>query len=387
MTAELANVSPIRKPVANRFDAQWLLGAEFPPIKYVVPGIIPEGLTLLVAAPKVGKSWLVLAIAVYLSTGHDVLGIIEVGKARPVLYLALEDGKARLQSRLLFMGVDVSPMLEFVISLDGQGVVEVIGDYVKDHAGEDPIVILDTLGKVMPGVAGNQTQYGHEYSVMAALKATCDAVPGSSLIVVHHTRKAESGDFLDSVSGTQGLAGAADSILVLKRERQGDKATLQVTSRDAAEGEYSLVFRENGLWELDGNSIQDAADAARKARATAGVGDRMAEVIEAVNAHPEGITPAALDALLPSLPNIRVYLRRALDAGRIQNPSRGLYTPVTSVTSVTSSSDETRKVTQVTEVTPLSGVVVTDCSACGNPLHQSLIDDKETIHPGCDDDD
>ena len=36
--------------------ADWLLEQEFPPVQYVVDGLIPEGLSLLIAAPKIGKS-------------------------------------------------------------------------------------------------------------------------------------------------------------------------------------------------------------------------------------------------------------------------------------------------------------------------------------------
>ena len=55
------------------FDAAWLMRQHFPPTKYVVPGIIPEGLTLLVAAPKIGKSWMVLGLGVELG-GIRVFG-------------------------------------------------------------------------------------------------------------------------------------------------------------------------------------------------------------------------------------------------------------------------------------------------------------------------
>ena len=56
----------------------------------------------------------------------------------------------------------------------------------------------------------------------------------------------DGGDFLDAVSGTQGIVGAADTVLVLKRERHDDRATLQVTSRDAAEGGYSFTLTDTG---------------------------------------------------------------------------------------------------------------------------------------------
>lgn len=318
------------------FGAKWLMEQNFPPLQYVVPGIIPEGMTLLVAAPKIGKSWMVLGLGLVLSQGGDAFGVLPVGKPRPVLYLALEDGPRRLQSRLRFMGVtEINDRLQFQTVIETGRVVPTISSFIDAFAGSDPVVILDTLGKVMPP-AGNGNQYGHDYAVLSALKATCDAVPGSSLVIVHHTRKSEGGDFLDAVSGTQGIAGAADSVLVLKRERHEKRATLQVTSRDAVEGEYSLTMSDAGVWTLDGDSLEQAQDAARVHRATRGVGDRMAEVIEAVGRHPEGIAPRNLKVLLSDIPSDQVdkYLSRAVEAGRLQKVQRGLYAPVRSVRSV-----------------------------------------------------
>ena len=330
------------------FNAQWLMGQVFPPTAYVVPGIIPEGMTLLVAAPKIGKSWMVLGLGVELSNGGNAFGSIPVGNPRPVLYLALEDGKRRLQDRLVRLNPsEVSHRLEFMTDIPNGQVIATISEFMTQHAGLDPVCILDTLGKVMPP-AGNGSQYGHDYSVLSALKATADAVPGSSLVIVHHTRKMDGGDFLDAVSGTQGIAGAADTVLVLRRERHDDRATLQVTSRDAAEGEYSLTLTDTGAWQLDGESLAEASAAAQAAKATAGLGDRMVDVIAAVGRFPEGITPKDLKVLLPDIANVDEYLRRAHDGSRIQKLSRGLYAPVRSVRSVSFPGDETHTLTQLT---------------------------------------
>ena len=324
------------------------MGQVFPPTAYVVPGIIPEGMTLLVAAPKIGKSWMVLGLGVELSNGGNAFGSIPVGNPRPVLYLALEDGKRRLQDRLVRLNPsEVSHRLEFMTDIPNGQVTATISEFMTRHAGLDPVCILDTLGKVMPP-AGNGSQYGHDYSVLSALKATADAVPGSSLVIVHHTRKMDGGDFLDAVSGTQGIAGAADTVLVLRRERHDDRATLQVTSRDAAEGEYSLTLTDTGAWQLDGESLAEASAAAQAAKATAGLGDRMVDVIAAVGRFPEGITPKDLKVLLPDIANVDEYLRRAHDGSRIQKLSRGLYAPVRSVRSVSFPGDETHTLTQLT---------------------------------------
>ena len=321
--------------VTQKFNAAWLMEQVFPPTQYVVPGIIPEGMTLLVAAPKIGKSWMVLGLGVELSNGGNAFGIIPVGKPRPVLYLALEDGMRRLQDRLRMLAPsELSEMLEFQTDIAEGQVIATIRDFMTKHAGSDPVCILDTLGKVMPP-AGNGSQYGHDYKVLSQLKATADAVPGSSLVIVHHTRKMDSGDFLDAVSGTQGIAGAADTILILKRDRHDNRATLQVTSRDAKEGEYALTMTDTGVWELDGRDLADAAQAAQTAKQTNGVGDRMAEVIETVARFPEGIKPHDVAVILSmDDKTAQVYLARAFDSGRLNRPTRGKYTPVGSVGSV-----------------------------------------------------
>lgn len=307
----------------------------FPPTKYVVPGIVPEGMTLLVAAPKIGKSWMVLGLALELSNGGQAFGRIPVGNARPVLYLALEDGQRRLQDRLrMLRPSEVSSRLEFITDVGEAKVIDTISDFMQKHSGLDPVVILDTLGKVMPP-AGNASQYGHDYRMLSSLKGTADAVPGSSLVIVHHTRKSEGGDFLDAVSGTQGIAGAADTILVLKRDRHDKTATLQVTSRDAEEGEYSLTL-DGGTWGLNGHDLAAAAQAAQTSKQTAGVGDRMADVIAVIGANPEGLTPKDVKDLLPDIPSTQIdkYLSRAVESERIEKPQRGFYTPVRSVRSV-----------------------------------------------------
>ena len=80
------------------FNAAELQGMEFPPINWVVPGVLPEGLTILAGKPKLGKSWLALDMALAVAGGGAVLG--RECEPGPVLYLALEDNQRRLQRRL-----------------------------------------------------------------------------------------------------------------------------------------------------------------------------------------------------------------------------------------------------------------------------------------------
>lgn len=71
----------------------------FPPIKSVVKGYLVEGLTILAGRPKIGKSWLAYDWLVTIASGGFCFGLIHCIEGS-VLYLALEDNKRRIKSRL-----------------------------------------------------------------------------------------------------------------------------------------------------------------------------------------------------------------------------------------------------------------------------------------------
>lgn len=351
----------------------------FPPVAWHVPGVIPEGFSLLVAAPKAGKSWLVLACGLAVATGGRALGALEVDE-RPVLYLALEDGERRLQERCrsLLYDAPIPPGVAFLTRTVRPGsTLATIEAYLERYGHDRPLIVLDTLGKVMPPALPGESSYSRDYRIGGALKRLVDDVPGSGLTVVHHDRKAASEDFVDSVSGTHGLAGSADTVIILGRDRNTSDGRLKVTGRDVPEGEYGMTLHGNGSWHLVGGDLQAAADAAVQSRVTAGVGDRLAEVIAFVGSNRGGVRAGDVAEKLGMNPDqARVYLSRAFDAGRLSKPARGLYTPVTSVSSVTSGRFPIQNETQVTEVTPLH-----PCSVCGQPM--TADEPGQTTHEEC----
>jgi len=78
---------------------------------------------------------------------------------------------------------------------------------------------------------------------------------GVAVILVHHTRKADADDALDTVSGTLGLTGAPDTIIVLRR--QHGAVTLYGRGRDIEELEKALVFdHEHFKWDVRGNAAE-----------------------------------------------------------------------------------------------------------------------------------
>jgi hypothetical protein len=330
----------------------WLDAQVFPPLAYAVPGLVPEGSVLLVGAPKIGKSWLVLSIALAAASGGRALGI-EIPQ-RPVLYLALEDGDRRLQDRCRRLLVDdpIPGQFEYQTRVEPGRVADTIAAWI--YWRDPSLVILDTLGRVLPPAQLGESSYQRDYRVGTALKRIVDTYPGATLLVNHHQRKASAEDFVDAVSGTAGLAGAADTIIVLSRDRQEASGLLKVTGRDVAEGEYAVTFKDGAVWELDGHDLEAAREKAQKiratTRATAAAGDRMLDVVLYAYEHPQGVRRDDMAKALKLEPNVAgVYLARAANSGRLQRAERGLYTPVTSVTSLRSGPED---VTDNTRNTP-----------------------------------
>lgn len=353
---------------------RWLDEQTFPPLSWAVPGLIPEGFGLFIGPPKVGKSWASLDIVLAVAAGGHALGKVNVGPARPVLLLALEDGDRRLQERCreLLKGEPIPERLHYVTEATGAEALALIEAWLEKYGHERPLVVLDTLGKVMPPALPGEGAYARDYRVGSRLKGLVDAHPGSALLVVHHVRKAGSEDWMDSTSGTNGLNGAADFTVALTRPRNKTEGTLKVTGRDVPEGEYAVTV-EGGQWALRGTSLADAARRAEQTRAAAGLGDRSAEILALVAEHPQGVAPKFVaDAL--GLPDARRYLARLAEKGRLDRTARGLYCiPVPTVPmSQPSPSDGTQ-----------GQMGHGSCRACGEPLDQWLLDNGEDTHVGC----
>jgi len=271
---------PVWRP--DSWTAAELMTAEFPPPKWAVPGIIPEGATLLVGAPKTGKSWLALGLAVAVATGGRALGSVEVDPG-PVLYLALEDTPRRLQERLgkVLAKAAPPPGLRFAVTwppLLGGG--EVLLDEWLALNPAARLVIIDVLAKIRPPM-GALSAYEADYRAVGAVKAVADAHQVAA-VLVHHDRKLKSDDFLADVSGTNGLAGAADAVAVLRRVRGKADGVLHVTGRDVEETGHALAFDADlGAWQLTGTPIEDLTLTGTRAaimaclRANPGTGPRQ----------------------------------------------------------------------------------------------------------------
>lgn len=224
-------------------NAATLLTREFAPVRYVVPGYLAEGCTILAGKPKIGKSWFVLDAALAIAggnSGHMFGKSVEQGD---VLYLALEDNERRLKSRIrkvLGPFEDGPERLEYHTEWkrSDEGIAD-IEAWIKAKA-KPTLIIVDVLQRIRAANVNNQNAYASDYETVAALQKLASQ-HNVAVVVVHHLRKsAADNDPFDKISGTLGLSGAADSILILDRDGQG--VTLYGRGRDIEEIETAVQF-------------------------------------------------------------------------------------------------------------------------------------------------
>ena len=228
-----------------------LYDTDFEAQESLVDGLLYRGTYLFAGSPKVGKSFMMAQLAYHISTGTPLWNY-RVRKAT-VLYFALEDDYPRLQRRLYQMfGADGTDNLYFATqckTVNG-GLEDQIRGFIQEHP-DTGLVIIDTLKRVRE-TGGADYSYGSDYDVVAKLKALADNYK-VTMLIVHHTRKQQADDKFDTISGTNGLLGAADGAFVLSKEkRTSNNATLDVAGRDQQDMKIHLVRdAEKLIWNFE----------------------------------------------------------------------------------------------------------------------------------------
>jgi hypothetical protein len=310
------------EPLKRRGVSMEALGVmDFKPVEFLVDGLIPrEGVTLICSKPKVGKSWFLFDLCLSCAMGRMVLDDRRVAQGH-TLYLALEDSLRRLRSRgekLLaghFASWPANAVVETTWGRVDQGRLDHLRDWISDvHAngGNVACVAIDVLKMIRPAGQEKKTVYDRDYESLTGLRALSHEL-GVAFIVSHHTRKTASDDLLDLVSGTLGLSGSADTVIVIDRQA-GDGFVFDVRGRDVEAQQLAAIFdRETCRWRITGE-----AGAIRRSESK-----RLIE--EVLRSVPEGLSPAEIGADTGLKANtVRVTLLRMLREGEVRK-SGGKY--------------------------------------------------------------
>jgi len=291
----------------------------YEPVRFLLQGFIPEGLSLLVGRPKIGKSWWVLDVCVGCSANRTTLGTLLPAHG-DVLYLALEDGWRRLQRRLnkllgTFRGE--WPERLKLVAMGGwrradQGGLEKIEEWCKS-ASKPVLVVVDTLERFRKPANGKASLYSADYDAITGLQKIATDY-GIAIIVLHHDRKSDADDAFDTISGTLGLPAGADTILIIKRRSNG--VTLFARGRDIEESETAMQFdKETCRWTILGK----ASEVQRS--------NERARVIAALRAsvQPLSTKEIMIEADMPNRNAADVLLSKMVRDGEIERAGRGRY--------------------------------------------------------------
>ena len=305
-------------------DAATLFHKVLPELREAVPGLLPEGLCVMAGRPKFGKSILCLGTGGACAIGGAVLGRLRVAPS-DVLYVSLEDGERRTHKRLraLFGAADATQLqrleLRWSFPRLDQGGMEALEAWLRAHP-EARLVILDPWKKVRPRLKRGEDPYDAGYEAASPLHQLANHYH-VCVVVVHHTRKNYGGrdalvDLVDEVLGDSGLTGAADTIVVFRRERGSGDATMHVTGREVDERALA-IHREYPIgWVLQDES-PDERRLSQQGRA----------VIKALERIGEPCGPSSVARLLGlNVNNTTKLMWTMSERGEIRLVARGLYT-------------------------------------------------------------
>ncbi|MDQ1274861.1 MAG: IclR helix-turn-helix protein [Euryarchaeota archaeon] len=314
-TEQKTILPPKREPVIRTFKE--LHSRELPEVKWIVVKIIPQGLVILAGKPKVGKSWLILHIALSVALGGVALGSAKVEKG-VVLYLALEDTERRLKDRGNKLLSGELPPDNFYYCTNDWGRLPEAGIRIEkflDEHKDTRLVVVDTLQKIRAPSKKGAGVYEQDYEAISELKTIADKY-NVAIVVVHHQRKATSDDVFDTISGSLGITGSADTIAILRKEaRTKADGILHVTGRDIEESELALNFDANtGLWQLMGGAEEYRLSKERT------------EVIELLKKSKDPMTPVGIaKGLDKKQGTIRKLLKSMLENNQVSVNNDGKY--------------------------------------------------------------
>jgi hypothetical protein len=174
--------------------------------------------------------------------------------------------------------------------------------------------LVDVLARFRSAATGrNTTAYDADYTAIAGLQGLASKY-SVAIVIVHHLRKnAADNDPFDKVSGTLGLSGAADTILIIDRDGQG--IVLYGRGRDIEEIETAIVFdKPTCRWRVMGSASEARMSGARKG------------ILEALKGSSAAMSPADVIAETGAKPgNVRFLLRKMVEDGTVMKAERGKY--------------------------------------------------------------
>jgi hypothetical protein len=301
-------------------SADLLEHADFPEPNWAVAGIIPQGTAIQSGAPKLGKSTMAMNLAVAVATGQPAFDAFDTVQG-DVLYATLEDGgPQRITERLSrhMQGAPFPPRIHITTHLDrlNEGGIEKISSHL-DTLPAPRLLILDTLQRVR-STAGSRSsgQYGADYEAVSPLTKLASDYD-LTVLMVHHNREMHAEDWIDSVTGTRGLSGNADTVLVAVRGRGETSFILHATGRDISETSHAFAV------DFSTFTVSYTGNAA-----VAQLGAKQRAIVQTLTDDGPNTPTGIAEAVDRKVDSVAHMLKRMVRDGHIRNNLDGSYSPI-----------------------------------------------------------
>lgn len=253
------NLSRTEKHALTIQSATELNVKEFEPIKWIIPDLLPTGLTVLAGPAKIGKSFLCWNLAFAAALKGLALERFDIDTPSNVLYLALDDDERLLQERhKMIMNGDPLPENVFIadnsnlITFNAAGLHK-IEQIINENAIE--LLIVDTWMHVRPEIlnTNGKTAYDIDYQALIPIQRFAHR-KDIAIILVTHTRKgADLDNPFNQIQGSMGMQAGCDTLMMLSRGDNGH-AALKVAGRRVQDTEYIAELKNGGVWSVIGDS-------------------------------------------------------------------------------------------------------------------------------------
>lgn len=241
--------------------------------------LLVEGTCILSAKPKLGKSWLALAMCLAVAKGEDFLGY-KTEKCSTI-YLDLETSESLQQKRLGKMLLGEMPPSNFYLETETDKIENGFMDQIEDYLKQDPdigIVVIDVFQIIRSSAKSiKETEYEHAYRDITPLNELAQKHHISIILVCHDRKAVDEDDPFSNILGSTGLQGAATQMMVMFKKKKDDPIHISVKGK-TIDGQPELnVKLENAQW-----MIVAAGDAASREKAEADREYQESEIRRAV---------------------------------------------------------------------------------------------------------
>lgn len=232
-------------------NLSWALTAPLPPLNFVLPGLLPGMLGLIVAPGGTGKTGFALDVAVSTAVGRPTAGgLFPEGAPGKVVFLAGEESDRLLAERLrsivstsehasphLHENLILLPMSGESCTLVSEGRPTALYDELKAVCEGARLIIIDPVRRMHDGDENSSSDMTRFVVAMEQLARAS----GAAVLGIHHANRASSSD-----SGSQHAARGSSALVdgarwQLNLSRMDEKTASSMMVSEAERPHYVAV--------------------------------------------------------------------------------------------------------------------------------------------------